>query len=104
MTQAGTQALAIQQAVAAGKPLGGNLSGLVATLMAGQGAKYQPGAVGAGLTSILGQEGIGGSKLSDLVQQGMVKYKAEYEKTNPPPVEIDFKVKPPADAAGPARA
>jgi hypothetical protein len=98
VTQAGTQALAIQQAVAAGKPLGGNLSGLVATLMAGQGTKYQPGAIGASLTSILGQEGIGGSKLSGLVQQGKVIYKSEYDKTNPPPakgvVNFDNHLKP----------
>jgi hypothetical protein len=93
VTQAGTQALAIQQAVAGGKPLGGNLSGLVATLMAGQGTKYQPGAMQASLKSILGQEGIGGSALSHLVQQGTVMYKAEYDKTNPPKVTgtVDFK-------------
>ena len=87
VTQAGTQALAIQQALAMGKSPTGSLSGLVGTLMSGQGGKFRPGAISAGLTSILGSEGIGGSALSGLVKQGLVVYKAEYDRTNPPPLK-----------------
>ena len=89
-TDAAKAADALQQAVAQyGAPgakltpqVSQPLSALVASLMAGGGVTGSN--IGSTLSSVFRNEGIGGSALKNLVQQGTVIYHAEYEKSNPP--------------------